>query len=85
MSHTAFGTHLAVESAIGVLLGLIVLHQTPALVQIRGIPIVVRAGAAAQRDAPRVPAPVSQTGAPHMFTGLDHRARLHWFLCLPRP
>ena len=57
MTPTAFGTLMAVEPAIGVLLGLIVLHQIPALWQIIGILIVIFAGAAAQRDGQRIPAP----------------------------
>jgi inner membrane transporter RhtA len=59
MTPTAFGTLMAVEPAIGVLLGLIVLHQVPALVQIIGILIVIFAGAAAQRDGQRIHAPLS--------------------------
>ena len=34
MNHTAFGTLLAVEPALAVLIGLIVLHQTPSAVQV---------------------------------------------------
>lgn len=48
MTHTAFGTLMAVEPAIGLALGLIVLHQTPTIVQAIGIAVVVAAGAAAQ-------------------------------------
>lgn len=53
MNHTAFGTLLSVEPAFGVLMGLLVLGQSPALAQIFGICIVVTAGAAAQRKAAR--------------------------------
>jgi inner membrane transporter RhtA len=53
MTHTAFGTLMALEPAIGVLLGLLVLHQTPSAVQVAGILIVVLAGAAAQRGGRR--------------------------------
>jgi inner membrane transporter RhtA len=49
MTPSAFGTLMAVEPAIAVILGLIVLHQTPTLGQIFGIIIVVVAGVAAQR------------------------------------
>lgn len=53
MTHTAFGTLLAVEPAFGVLIGLLVLSQTPDLVQLVGIALVVLAGAAAQRGGAR--------------------------------
>lgn len=55
MAPTAFGTLMAVEPAIGLLLGLIVLAQLPSVVQVLGIALVVIAGAAAQRFAPRKP------------------------------
>lgn len=48
MTPTAFGTLMALEPAIGVLLGLFVLHQQPSLVQLVGILLVVLAGAGAQ-------------------------------------
>ncbi|WP_313674433.1 EamA family transporter [Mycolicibacterium sp.] len=50
----AFGTLMALEPAIGATLGLVVLHQQPAAVQIVGILLVVMAGAAAQRDGQRI-------------------------------
>ena len=53
MTPTAFGTLMAVEPAIGVLLGLIVLEQTPTPVQAVGLMLVVLAGAAAQRGGRR--------------------------------
>jgi inner membrane transporter RhtA len=53
MTHTAFGTLMAVEPAIGVLLGLLVLSQSPSAVQLMGLVIVVAAGAAAQRGGRR--------------------------------
>lgn len=61
MTTTAFGTLTALEPAIGVLLGLLVLHQVPSCVQIVGVMLVVLAGAAAQRggrrrDPPDTPA-----------------------------
>ncbi|MDR8018137.1 EamA family transporter [Nesterenkonia aerolata] len=49
MTHTAFGTLMALEPAFGVLLGLLVLHQVPSIVQVVGIVLVVLAGAGAQR------------------------------------
>ena len=53
LTPTAFGTLMALEPAFGVLLGLLVLHQTPTLTQIAGILLVVLAGAAAQRGGRR--------------------------------
>ncbi|POH71837.1 EamA family transporter [Arthrobacter glacialis] len=55
MTHTAFGTLMALEPAIGVLLGLLVLHQVPSAIQGVGIVLVVLAGAAAQRSGTRTP------------------------------
>jgi inner membrane transporter RhtA len=55
MTPTAFGTLMALEPAFGVLLGLLVLHQQPSLVQFGGITLVVLAGAAAQRGGQRQP------------------------------
>jgi inner membrane transporter RhtA len=48
---------MAVEPAIGVLLGVIVLHQIPTAWQGVGILLVIVAGAAAQRYTARLPAP----------------------------
>ncbi|RZU63056.1 EamA family transporter [Zhihengliuella halotolerans] len=53
MSHSAFGTLMAVEPALGVLIGLLVLLQTPSPYQIAGIVLVVLAGAGAQRHGAR--------------------------------
>ena len=53
MTATAFGTLMALEPAIGVLLGLLVLHQQPSPAQLAGILLVVLAGAGAQRGGPR--------------------------------
>jgi inner membrane transporter RhtA len=53
MTSTAFGTLMALEPAIGVCLGLFVLHQTPSTIHIVGIVLVVLAGAAAQRGGRR--------------------------------
>jgi inner membrane transporter RhtA len=53
MTATAFGTLMALEPAIGLLLGLIVLRQQPSPVQLLGILLVVAAGAAAQRGGRR--------------------------------
>ncbi|WP_207456102.1 EamA family transporter [Herbiconiux sp. SYSU D00978] len=53
MTPTAFGTLMALEPAMGLVLGLIVLHQRPSVVQLAGILLVVLAGAAAQRGGRR--------------------------------
>lgn len=53
MNATAFGTLMAVEPAIGVLLGILLLHQSPSLLQAGGLALVVTAGIAAQRNGRR--------------------------------
>ncbi|HPX36754.1 MAG TPA: EamA family transporter [Mycobacterium sp.] len=53
MTPSAFGTLMALEPAIGVVLGLIVLHQHPAALQVAGVMLVVIAGAGAQRNGKR--------------------------------
>jgi inner membrane transporter RhtA len=53
MKPAAFGTLMALEPAIGVVLGLLVLKQHPSPLQIAGIALVVLAGAAAQRNGLR--------------------------------
>ncbi len=53
MSHTAFGTLLSVEPAFGVIIGLLVLAQTPTPMQVVGIAVVILAAAAAQRNGNR--------------------------------
>lgn len=53
MTHTAFGTLLSIEPAFGVLIGLLVLAQTPSPMQLVGIALVITAGAAAQRAGAR--------------------------------
>lgn len=53
MTPTAFGTLMALEPAIGLLLGLVVLSQQPSGVQTVGIALVVLAGAGAQRGGRR--------------------------------
>lgn len=65
MTHTAFGTLMALEPAFGVLLGLLVLSQTPTVGQLVGIAFVIMAGAGAQRGGIRVhdPAPDALTAA----------------------
>jgi inner membrane transporter RhtA len=61
MTHTAFGTLMSIEPAIGVLLGLIVLQQNPSATQLGGILLVVLAGGAAQRDGRRRSAVIEPT------------------------
>lgn len=63
MTPSAFGTLMALEPAFGVLLGLIVLHQQPAPVQIVGILLVILAGAAAQRGGRRRPQQIEPSAA----------------------
>ena len=48
MTPTAFGTLMALEPAMGLLLGLLVLSQQPSPVQLAGIALVVLAGVGAQ-------------------------------------
>lgn len=55
MNPNAFGTLMALEPAIGVILGLVVLSQVPSGAQVVGIALVVTAGALAQLDAGRRP------------------------------
>ena len=63
MTPTAFGTLMALEPALGVLLGLLILHQQPSATQFVGILLVVLAGAAAQRGGRRRPSAPEQTGS----------------------
>ena len=53
MTHTAFGTLMALEPAFGVVIGAVVLQQWPMWVQVVGIIVVVVAGAGAQRGGVR--------------------------------
>ncbi len=62
MTPTAFGTLMSLEPAIGVLLGLFLLHQTPSPGQVVGILLVVVAGAAAQRSGQRPPSAGEHAG-----------------------
>ena len=61
MTTAAFGTLMALEPAIGVFLGLVVLHQNPGLVHVVGIALVVCAGAGAQRGGLRHPHAAERT------------------------
>jgi inner membrane transporter RhtA len=62
MTPTAFGTLMALEPAFGVLLGLLILHQTPSATQVVGISLVVLAGAAAQHGGRRSPRKTEHAG-----------------------
>ncbi len=76
MTPTAFGTLMALEPAIGVLLGLVVLHQNPSITQVAGIALVVLAGAGAQRGGRRVsrsPNRASATAHPDRAGPAAHR------------
>jgi inner membrane transporter RhtA len=66
MTPTAFGTLMALEPAIGLVLGLLVLHQTPSVIQLLGILLVVLAGTAAQRGGRRSPPVTGRDGARHL-------------------
>jgi inner membrane transporter RhtA len=63
MRPAAFGTLMALEPAIGTLLGLLVLHQQPSPAQLAGILLVVLAGTAAQRGGRRRPPAAEHAGA----------------------
>lgn len=64
MSHTAFGTLLSVEPAFGIVIGLLILAQTPTPMQVVGIAVVILAAAAAQRDGGRAqPVKIQQPDA----------------------
>lgn len=64
MTSTAFGTLMALEPAMGVLLGLLVLQQRPSPAQVVGILLVVFAGATAQRGGRRRSQASCHTDAP---------------------
>ena len=51
----AFGTLMALEPAIALVVGLVVLHQVPDLVAVLGIALVVAAGVGAERSGTRTP------------------------------
>jgi inner membrane transporter RhtA len=53
MTHTAFGTLMALEPAIGVVIGFLLLGQGMTSLQLTGVGLVVVAGASAQRGAQR--------------------------------
>lgn len=63
MTPAAFGTLMALEPAFGVLIGLLVLHQSPSPVQLGGLLLVFLAGAAAQRGGRRPVTAADPAGA----------------------
>jgi inner membrane transporter RhtA len=63
MTPTAFGTLMALEPALGLVLGLLVLQQRPSTTQLAGILLVVVAGSAAQRGGRRNPRGPTRAGA----------------------
>jgi len=56
LTTTAFGTLMSLEPAIALLVGLVALDQTPGLVPVAGVALVVVAGAGAARAGARPPA-----------------------------
>lgn len=60
LTTTAFGTLMALEPALAVLIGAIILHQPPAPVQILGVILVVIAGMGAERTGHRDPVDLLQ-------------------------
>jgi inner membrane transporter RhtA len=53
LTTTAFGTLMSLEPAVALIVGLVALHQTPALAPVVGIAFVVVAGIGAQRSGAR--------------------------------
>lgn len=74
LTHTAFGTLMALEPGLGLVLGLVVLHQRPSGLQLLGIGLVVLAGAAAQRGGRRPPIAVDEAD-PDQPAQRAHRRR----------
>jgi inner membrane transporter RhtA len=65
MSRTAYSTFSSLEPAVALVMGLVVIGQAPALVQVAGMALVVVAGAGAARgDGTRRPAVPDRTGGP---------------------
>ena len=62
LTTTAFGTLMALEPALAVLIGAVILHQPPAPVQILGVILVVIAGMGAERTGHRDPVDLLQPG-----------------------
>ncbi len=74
MSRTAYSTFSSLEPAVALVMGLVVIGQAPALVQVAGMALVVVAGAGAARgdgsQRPAVPERAAATAAdPHRTDG----------------
>ncbi|MFC9329988.1 DMT family transporter [Kitasatospora sp. NPDC057015] len=67
LTTAAFGTLMALEPAIAVLVGLVLLHEVPGAGAVTGIVLVVAAGVGAERGGARagVPAPAVEGGPVH--------------------
>ena len=64
LSAAAFGTLMCIEPAIGVLVGLLILHQKPGLWPLVGIVLVISAGIGAERDGSREKEPEKSVPVP---------------------
>lgn len=64
LTTSAFGTLMSLEPAIAMLVGLLVLGQTPGLAPAAGIAFVVAAGIGATRTAARRPTPAPDALSP---------------------
>lgn len=60
LNTSAFGTLMSLEPAIALTIGLVVLHQVPALGAVAGVCFVVVAGIGAERTGARVPAVIEE-------------------------
>jgi inner membrane transporter RhtA len=61
LTTAAFGTLMALEPAIALVIGLVALHQVPSWVAVAGIAFVVAAGVGAERTGARQSGPTSMT------------------------
>ena len=64
LTTAAFGTLMSLEPAIALVVGLLLLHQTPGLWPVVGIGFVVAAGVGAERTGARAAAAPAAVGAP---------------------
>lgn len=68
LTKAAFGTLMALEPAIALVIGLAVLHQAPGVAQLLGIAFVVLAGVAAERSGRRDEASPARSDRPAAAT-----------------
>jgi inner membrane transporter RhtA len=68
LTTTAFGTLMSLEPAVALVVGFIALGQTPGLLPVLGILLVVVAGVGAERTGARTPAPVAATARDYATT-----------------